>query len=62
MTQESPAEKMHNRILNGTWFSTQDVTADALEAVARSAGTLALPEIKRELDKLRTIESLKQRA
>lgn len=59
---ESPAERMHNRILNGTWFTTQDVTADAFEAVARSAGTLALPDIKRALEGLRSVEKVKQRA
>jgi hypothetical protein len=60
MGTESPAEKMHNRILNGAAFSTQDVTADAFEDVARRAGTLALPEVKRAIDHLRAVEKPKK--
>lgn len=59
MVQESPAEKMHNRILNGTAFSTRDVTADAFRSVAQSAGTLRLPDIRSALDKLRNDEKVK---
>jgi hypothetical protein len=57
MAKESPAEKMHNRILNGTHFSTRDVTADAFELVAKRAGTLALPDIKRGLEMLRALDN-----
>lgn len=56
---ESPAEKMHNRILSGAHFSTQDVTTDAFERVARQAGTMELPEIKQGLAKLRVLENPK---
>lgn len=62
MARETPAAKMHNRILNGTWFSTQDVTADAFENIARGAGTLELPDVKRALAKLRASENPKQQA
>jgi hypothetical protein len=61
MAKESPAEKMHNRILNGSWFSTQDVEADDFEQVARNAGTLSLPSIKDALNILRTLEKPKDR-
>jgi hypothetical protein len=59
MAQESPAEKMHNRILNGTWFSTQDVTAADFQRVATRAGTLKLLEVRRALEKLREAERIK---
>lgn len=52
MATENPAERMHNRILNGTAFSTQGVTAEAFQRVARRAGTLELPNVKRALEKL----------
>jgi hypothetical protein len=55
MAQESPAEKMHNRILNGTAYSTQGVTAEEFEAVVRRSGTMELPEIKRALNVLRAL-------
>lgn len=54
--RESPAEKMHNRIINGSAFSTRDVTADAFETVARRSGTVQLPDIKKALDRLRREE------
>jgi hypothetical protein len=44
---------MHNRILNGNSFSTRGVTIEAFQNVARQAGTMELPEVKRALDKLR---------
>ena len=56
MATQSPAEKLHNRILSGAAFSTRDVTADAFETVARNAGTLQLPDVKRVLDRLRAME------
>lgn len=52
MKKESPAERMHNRILNGSAFSIRGVTADAFRSVAQSAGTLALPNIKQALVRL----------
>lgn len=58
---ESPAERMHNRILSGAAYSTQDVTADEFEAVALSAGTSQLPEIKHALFRLRMLESPKKK-
>lgn len=58
MTTESPAEKMHNRILNGTSYSTRNVTADDFESVAHRVGTLELPEVKEALEKLRDTEKL----
>jgi hypothetical protein len=57
MAKENPAEKMHNRILSGAHFSTRDVTADAFELVAKRAGTLALPDIKRGLEMLRALDN-----
>lgn len=51
--KESPAEKMHNRILNGNSFSTRGVTIEAFQSVAQRAGTLSLPDVKSALDKLR---------
>lgn len=56
-TEKNPAEKMHNRILNGTAFSTQGVTAEAFGIVARRAGTLELPDVKSALEKLRAEEA-----
>ena len=53
---------MHNRILNGAAFTTQDVTADTFEDVARRAGTMELPDVKRALDHLRAVEKPKKRA
>lgn len=54
--KETPAEKMHNRILSGAAFSTRDVTADAFETIAQRAGTTQLPEIKKALTRLRREE------
>jgi hypothetical protein len=62
MAKESPAEKMHNRILSGAAFSTRDVTAGAFESVARRAGTLGLSDIKAALEKLRVSEKSKRKA
>lgn len=59
MAKLTPAETMHNRILNGTWFSTKDVTADAFEAVAQRAGTLGLNEVRKALEELRKNEKQK---
>lgn len=56
MATQSPAEKLHNRILSGNSWSTRDVTADAFETVARNAGTLQLPDVKRMLDRLKAQE------
>lgn len=53
---ESPAELMHNRILNGSAFPTQGVTAEAFKTVAQRAGTLELPDVKRVLDWLQKRE------
>lgn len=50
MAKETPAEQMHNRILNGSAFSTQGVTAEAFKAVVQRAGTLELPDVKRALE------------
>ena len=61
MAKESPAEKMHNRILNGNWFSTKDVTVEAFESVARNSGTLNVSSIKQALDLLRRIERSKKK-
>lgn len=58
--KESPAEKMHNRILNGTSFSTRDVTAHAFRDVAQKAGTLRLPDIKQALNELDALEKFKR--
>jgi hypothetical protein len=58
MPTESPAEKMHNRILNGSAYFTHGVTVDAFEEVARRAGTLELPDVKAGLARLRKIENL----
>lgn len=54
--KETPAEKMHNRILNGSAFSTRGVTSEAFEAIARRSGTRDLPDIKRALERLKNIE------
>lgn len=54
--KETPAEKMHNRILNGAAFSTRDVTASDFESIAQRAGTSQLPEIKNALNSLRREE------
>jgi hypothetical protein len=59
MAKLTPAETMHNRILNGTWFSIKDVTADAFEAVAQRAGTLGLVDVKAALAGLREREKEK---
>lgn len=61
MAKLSPAETMHNRILNGTWFSTKDVTANEFEAVAQRAGTLGLPDVKAALESLRRNEKEKSK-
>lgn len=62
MATQSPAEKLHNRILNGNAWSTKDVTADAFETVARNAGTLQLPNVKQMLDRLRAQERAMDKA
>jgi hypothetical protein len=53
MANLSPAEVMHNRILNGSSYSSRDVVPADFEAVARRSGTLELPAIKRALDRVR---------
>lgn len=47
MYRESPAEQMHNRILNGTAYSTRDVTARDFATVTQRAGTSALPDMRK---------------
>lgn len=54
--KETPAEKMHNRILSGVAFSTREVTASDFESIAQRAGTSQLPEIKNALNSLRREE------
>lgn len=61
MANETPAEKMHNRILNGTWFWTEEVPADEFEALAQRAGTLGLLDVKSALDRLRRNEKEKEK-
>lgn len=58
---ETPAERMHNRILNGAAFSTHDVTAEAFEQVARNAGTLQLADVKYALYRLQILEQPKKK-
>jgi hypothetical protein len=55
---ESPAEMMHNRILNGSAFSTRDVTADAFKTVAERSGTMELPDVKQALAWLQNREKV----
>lgn len=55
---QSPAEKMHNRILTGVVYSSRDVTPEAFEAVVRRADTSELPVIKRALERVRVQSKL----
>jgi hypothetical protein len=61
MTKESPAERMHNRILSGAAFSTRGVTADEFERVAQRAGTSQLADIKDALQHLRVLEKTQRK-
>lgn len=54
--KESPAERMHNRILNGSAYSTTDVTVEAFKIVTQRAGTQDLPDVKRALNRLEKTE------
>lgn len=40
---------MHNRILNGSAYSTKHVSAAAFKAVAERSGTMGLPDVKQAL-------------
>jgi hypothetical protein len=57
--KESPAERMHNRILNGSAYSTKNVTTERFKSVAQQAGTLDLPDVKRALNRLEAAEKMK---